>query len=178
MRKACTVTFAVIGMAASSAFAGDDFVSEIRLGASAHDEGAFSDMKEKGIDVNGEILFHDTGWFGGGWQLRPNIGVNANTEGQTDQAYLGLVAGRRLFGPVFVEFGAGGAVHDGKLDTTDPDRRSLGCRVLFHIQGDIGIELGDNWHLMAHADHMSNAGLCDRNEGLETAGARLGYRFQ
>jgi hypothetical protein len=103
--------------------------------------------------------------------------MNINARGETNQGYLGLVAGHRLLGPIFVELGVGGALHDGKLDTTDPDRRSLGCRVLFHVQGDIGVELGDNWRLMAHADHMSNANICDRNEGLETAGLRLGYRF-
>jgi lipid A 3-O-deacylase len=166
-----------LGLAANAAVADDGLISEIRAGASAHDEGAFSDMKESGIDVNGEILFGDTGWFGENWQLRPNIGMNINTRGETNQGYLGMVATRRIFGFIFVELGVGGALHDGKLDTTDPDRRSLGCRVLFHIQGDIGVELGEHWRLMAHADHMSNANLCDRNEGLETAGVRLGYRF-
>jgi len=179
MRNACIGMTAVLALAAlanGAAIADDNFISEIRAGALAHDQG-FTTHKEDGVDVNGEILFGDTGWFGGGWQLRPNIGADINTDGATNQVYFGMVAGHHLFGPLFFEVGAGGAVHDGKIDTNDPDRHSLGCRVLFHLQGDLGAELGDNWRLMAHIDHISNADLCDRNEGLTNIGLRLGYHF-
>lgn len=178
MRKACLGTsaaFAVTLLAASTALA-DGLVSEIRLGALGHDQG-FTSHKEDGIDVNAEILFADTGWFGDDWTLRPNIGGNFNTDGSTNQGYAGMVVGHRLFGPFFFDVGAGGALHDGKLDTTDPERHSLGCHLLFHLQGDVGVEIGDTWSLMAHIDHISNADLCDRNEGLTDIGVRLGARF-
>jgi len=168
--------FAAALMAASSAVASDSLISEIRLGALGHDQG-FTSHKEDGIDVNVEILFADTGWLGEDWSFRPNVGGNFNTEGSTNQGYFGMVIGHDLFGPFFVDVGAGGAYHDGKLDTPDPDRHSLGCHMLFHLQGDVGIELGDTWSLMAHIDHISNADLCDRNEGLTDIGVRLGMRY-
>lgn len=166
-----------IGMASSStAIAGDNFLSEIRAGALAHDQG-FTSHKEDGVDVSGEIVFGDTGWFGGGWTLRPNIGADINTDGNTNQAYVGMLLGHQLFGPMFFDVGAGGAWHDGKLDTTDPERHSLGCRVLFHLEGDLGVDLGESWAVMVHIDHISNADLCDRNEGLTNLGVLIGYRF-
>src|SRR5437868_5863930 len=105
MRNACigmTAVLAVALSAASTATAGDNFISEVRAGALAHDQG-FTTHKEDGVDVNGEILFGDTGWFGDGWQLRPNLGADINTDGNTNQVYFGLVAGHRLFGPLFFE---------------------------------------------------------------------------
>lgn len=180
MKPFCAATLAVATaiLSMSSALADDHgFVSEIRLGVLAHDEGMFSSMKEKGLDANAEILFSDWGWLGDDWELRPHIGATWNTEGGTDQAYVGLTAGRDILGPIFLELSFGGAIHDGELDTTDPERRSLGCHVLFRGAAAIGVHLGDNLSLMAHADHISNANLCDRNEGLETAGVRLGWRF-
>ena len=178
MRKACIGTSAALAImvVAGSAAVADDFISEIRVGALGHDQG-FTSHKEDGIDVNAEILFGDTGWLGGEWTLRPNIGGNFNTDGYTNQGYFGMVVGHRLFGPFFIDAGAGGAYHDGKLDTPDPERHSLGCHLLFHLQGDVGIEFGDTWSVMAHIDHISNADLCDRNEGLTDIGVRLGARF-
>jgi len=178
VRNACVGIVAVFAVALSTAgvAAADGFISEVRVGALGHDQG-FTSHKEDGYDVNGEILFGDTGWFGDGWTLRPNIGVDINTDDKTNQLYFGAVAHHRLLGPVFFEVGAGGAVHDGELDTNDPDHHSLGCKLLFHLQGDVGVDLSESWALMAHIDHISNADLCDRNEGLTNIGVRLGYRF-
>jgi lipid A 3-O-deacylase len=179
MRNACVGLSAVIAVglfSSSAAVAGDNFISELRVGALAHDQG-FTTHKEDGVDVAAEVVFSDTGWLGDGWTLRPNLGTDINTDGKTSQVYLGMLAGHRLFGPVFFDVGAGGAWHDGKLDTNDPDRHSLGCRVIFHLEGDLGVDLGENWALMAHIDHISNANLCDRNEGLTNLGALISYRF-
>jgi len=37
--------------------------------------------------------------------------------------------------------------------------------------------IGEKTSLSLYLDHISNANLCDNNEGLETAGVRLGFRF-
>ena len=163
--------------AASLCNAGDGAVSELRLGALAHDQGVFVATKEEGLDINAEIFFRDLGWFDGGWEVRPSLGVSVNLKGDTSQAYAGLTIGGPIAGPLFLEGSLGAAVHDGELDFAAPDRKELGCRVLFHVAASTGVMLSDSTSLSLYLDHASNANLCDHNEGLETAGARIGFRF-
>jgi len=78
---------------------------------------------------------------------------------------------------IFVEFALGGAIHDGKHETTDPDRKELGGRVLVHAAVSVGVMLTDTVSLSLYLDHMSNAGIEERDEGLETAGLCVGFKF-
>lgn len=157
--------------------AGDGPISELRLGVLAHDQGVFVATKEEGLDINGEIYFRDLGWFDGGWEARPSLGISVNLKGDTSQAYTGITIGGPIAGPVFIEGAVGAAVHDGDLDTATTDRKELGCRVLFHLAATAGVMLSDTTSLSLYLDHASNANLCDHNEGLETAGGRIGFRF-
>lgn len=147
-------------------------VSEIRFGALAHDP---LTQKEEGVDVNAELFFNS--WTSGSWQLRPTIGASWNTGGDTSQIYLGVVYGGPISDSLFFEFGGGGSVHDGKLETTDRNRKELGSRVLFHLEASLGVMLSDTTSLSLYADHISNAGIEERNEGLETAGLRVGFKL-
>ena len=160
----------------AAANAGGTF-SEIRLGVLAHDQGVFVATKEEGLDLNAELYFNDWGWFGGGWETRPSLGVSVNMQGDTSQAYVGLTIGGPIAGPLFIEGAVGGTIHDGDLDMTMHDNKELGCRVLFHLAASVGVMLSDTTSLSVYLDHASNANLCDHNEGLETAGARIGFRF-
>ena len=84
-------------------------------------------------------------------------------------------------GPLFIEAGFGGAVHDGPLRPHyELDGRfvaTYGCTLNFHEQLSVGLDLWNRWRLMATTEHMSNAGLCAYNRGLTNVGARLSYRF-
>lgn len=84
-----------------------------------------------------------------------------------------------FWAPFFVEGSLGLSVHDGKLDAPEAvtDRKSLGCRVLFRESIALGVRLGDHHTLSTMLDHISNAWLCSRNDGLDTVGVRYGYRF-
>jgi len=154
-------------------------LSEARLGLLAHDEGPFSSNKEDGADINVELLFVSPHILDAILSPRPHIGFSANTSGDTNQAYLGLTWEWKFWRRAFVDFSLGGAVHDGKLTTNRPGRtkKELGCRTLFRLSADIGYNFSGPHSLMAHLGHISNASLCDRNEGLESAGVRYGYRF-
>jgi hypothetical protein len=163
-----------IGIGASCA---DGAISELRVGVLAHDTGVFGHRKESGVDINAELYFQDLQWLGGGWQTRPSIGISINSDEYTNLAYAGLNVGGPIVGPVFVEFGAGVAVHDGETETTLLDRKELGSHVLFHLSGSLGLQISDKATLSAYLEHVSNAGLADRNEGLNNAGARIGFRF-
>jgi hypothetical protein len=148
-------------------------LSEVRLGVLAHDPMI---NKEHGVDLNAELYFGS--WTGGSWQLRPSIGGTvALGDDATSFAFLDLNYGGPISDTWFLEFSFGGAVHDGKLETTDPDRKELGSRVLFHAAVEIGVMLNESMSLSIYADHLSNAGIEERNEGLETAGLRLGIRI-
>lgn len=147
--------------------------AEIRFGVLDHDPLI---QKEDGVDVNAEIFFDD--WLGGGsWQLRPSIGGTVNTQGDTSFGYIDLNYGGPISDNWFLEFAVGGAVHNGELETADPHRKELGGRVLIHAAMSLGVMLSDTVSLSIYADHMSNAGVEERNEGLETAGLRVGFRL-
>lgn len=151
--------------------------SEVRGGVFAHDVGFFGTSKEDGVDINGEILFASPWFTEIIWSPRPTIGGSVNTGGHTSQGYAGLTWEFGFLENGFFNFFWGGAVHDGERTTNDPDSKELGCPLLFREGIDIGWRFAGKHALMAHFSHISNANLCDKNEGLDTAGIRYGYRF-
>ena len=111
------------------------------------------------------------------WSPRPHLGATISTFGDTSQFYLGLTWEWSFLRQYFVSLSWGGAVHDGETETDAEDQKELGCRVLFREGIDMGWRIGGGHSLMAHFSHISNAKLCDSNEGLDVAGLRYGYRF-
>lgn len=152
-------------------------LSEVRLGVLAHDVGPFSSRKEDGVDINGELLFKDLGWFGKNIMLRPHLGASINTSGDTSFGYFGVTATAPITRWGFFEFSVGGAAHNGNKNMNEIGRKDLGCRVLFRESVSAGVYLGERSTLSVMLDHISNANLCEKNEGLETVGVRYGYRF-
>jgi lipid A 3-O-deacylase len=183
MKKSGTITgalalaLAAMGAAAPAEAAGSGPISELRLGVMAHDQGIFSSNKEDGVDINAEALFTDLGWLGEKIALRPHIGGMINTNGNTSYGYFGLTATAPIGRLFFAEFSVGGAVHSGNLHDNEIGRKDLGCRVLFRESLSFGVNIDEHNSIAAVADHISNANLCDKNEGLETVGVRYAYRF-
>ena len=151
--------------------------SEMRGGLLAHDFGPFSHRKEKGIDINAEVLFTSPDFMDIIWLPRPTAGGSFNSSGDTSQGYLGLTWEWDFLEHAFLSFFWGGAVHNGGKNPNVPDKKDLGCRVLFREGLDLGWRFSRNHALMAHLDHISNAKLCGENEGLESLGLRYGYQF-
>lgn len=165
-------------------------IDEIRLGAMVPNlEGRSGGVgygfdAEGGVSVNAEVLFASP-WPQAASPIvdfllrpRPMLGATVNTQGDTSQVYLGAAWTLPLFKNLFIEGTFGGAYHDGPLTSQAPNYRSAyGCRLNFHESASVGLELGANWRIMATAEHMSNAGLCEPNAGLSAYGARLGYKF-
>jgi len=151
---------------------------EFRGGVLAHDvPGLWSGFRlEGGVDINAELLFgHGLPFLGG--TIRPAVGGSVNTEGYTSKAYVD--ARWEIEGPsgIFFGIGLGGAVHDGLLDPTDPNKKALGSRFLFHIPIEIGLRLDERRSISVYFEHMSNGFLADSNEGLDSIGVRYGYKF-
>jgi hypothetical protein len=156
-----------------------DIVSEVKVGVLAHDvPNLWSGFQreENGADINAEVILSPSLMFLGG-VVRPAIGGTLNTQGDTSHAYID--ARWQYEGPsgIFLGLGVGAAIHDGNLDASDPDKKALGSRVLFHIPAEVGLRLDDHNSLSVYFEHTSNAYTLDENEGLDRLGVRYGYRF-
>ena len=159
-------------------------ISEIRIGALAHDIGPFSSHKEDGYDGNLELLLVSPKFLRSIGEPRPHIGTSVNTNGNTNQVYFGLTWELEFNENFFTNFSIGGVYHDGYRDNNKAlgannlnDNKSLGCDVLFRESVDFGYRLNSAHSIMAYLDHSSNASLCSTNEGLESVGIRYGYLF-
>lgn len=153
-------------------------ISEIRIGALAHDIGPFSSNEEDIIvDYNGELLFNSPGFLDFIWAPRPHVGFTLNTGGDTSQVYAGLTWEFDIWRSWFINFSLGGSLHDGEKRTTAINRKELGCHLLFRESFEVGYRFESGHSITGFLDHISNANICDANEGLETAGIRYGYRF-
>ncbi len=151
---------------------------ELRGGVLAHDVpdlwAGFS--LEGGVDINAELLF-GRGLAVLGGTLRPALGVSVNTEGFTSRAYLDARWEVQFESGIFLGLGLGAAVHDGLTGPTEPDRKALGSRVLFHVPIEIGLRLDARNSVSVYFEHVSNWDLAAYNEGLDAIGVRYGYRF-
>lgn len=152
-------------------------ISEIRVGFLVHDEGPFSRNEEDGFDGIFEILFRSPTWLKKIRAPRPHVGLSVNSSGDTSQAYAGLTWEWRFWRNWFIDFSLGGSIHDGKKTTTRIDRKELGCKVLFRESFELGYIFKERHSITGFLDHISNAKICVKNEGLESFGIRYGYRF-
>ena len=85
-----------------------------------------------------------------------------------------------LFTPddgLFLSLGLGPAFNNGKIATSQPDRKSLGSQVLFHPSVEFGYRFNRRYSVSLYYEHSSNAGLAQENEGLNNVGLRVGLAF-
>ncbi|SDH62800.1 MULTISPECIES: acyloxyacyl hydrolase [unclassified Nitrosomonas] len=154
------------------------WLHEIKFGVLHHDtDDLWSGFRrEGGVDLNLEAIFSPHIKFIGG-TIRPAFGGSVNTVGDTSKLYMDIRWQYEHTSGMFFGIGLGGAIHDGKLHLQHDDRKALGSRVLFHIPIEIGYHFGARTSLSVYFDHISNAYLANDNEGMDTLGGRLGYRF-
>lgn len=169
--------FLAIGCA-PPAMAGDLF-SEVKIGVLDHDTpDLWSGFRreEDSVDINIEALLSPSVTFFGG-TIRPAIGATINTQGETSHAYIDARWQYETESGIFLGLGVGGAIHDGNLDASDPDKKALGSRLLFHIPAELGYRFDEHNSFSVYFEHTSNANTQDVNEGLDRLGIRYGYRF-
>lgn len=154
------------------------WLHEIKFGVLHHDPGSLwsNFRRESGVDLNLEAIFVPQVQLLGG-TIRPVLGGSINMVGDTSKLYAGMRWQYEHASGVFVGIGLGGAIHDGKLHPHQSDRKALGSRVLFHIPVELGYRFTAKSSFSVFFDHVSNAFLADANEGMDTFGGRLGYRF-
>ena len=155
------------------------WLHEIRVGVLAHDvDGLWSGPKEEsGVDFNAELIFGRPSFCLLSGMVRPNLGLSINNRGDTSKLYGGLLWELETKSGFFLNLGVGLAVHNGELKTSDEDKKELGSRVLFRIPIEFGYSLSKHHRVSIMFDHVSNAYLAEKNQGLDTLGIRYGYRF-
>jgi hypothetical protein len=153
---------------------------EIRIGVLGHhvEPGG----TEKGTtDLNFELLFSRPAIAYGSSiadiALRPrlHIGASINIDGYTSQGYAGFTWDIPLLQRLSLELTFGGSLHDGP---SNGPGSAFGCPLNFRESASLGFAVTERWRLYGTVAHMSNAGLCERNSGLTSAGVRLGYVFE
>lgn len=177
MKRAIFTVLLVLFTVTPAGAADDSIFSEIRGGVYAHDIDFWSFNREKGPDVNAELLFVSPDFLEPILSPRPHVGVTVNTAGDTSHAYTGLTWEFPVFGDFFIDGSLGLSAHNGKLDTDDKDRKSLGSPVLFRLGAAVGYNITEKVNVSIQYEHMSNAYLANENEGMDNVGLRLGYRF-
>ncbi|GAB6053364.1 hypothetical protein JCM17960_21840 [Magnetospira thiophila] len=154
------------------------YLYELKGGVLAHDVpnmwSSFS--RERGMDLNLEaVLAPKVEVLGGA--IRPALGGSFNTSGDTSKVYLDARYEYEFDGGAYVNFGLGGAWHNGQTKLVRTDQKALGAHLLFHIPVEIGYRWDGHHGLSLYFDHISNGYTQDANEGLDTLGIRYGYRF-
>lgn len=179
---AATAVFCAASATGAMAEPPGGIVSEVKLGLLEHDVAFLGSNKEPGRDINAELLFVSPDFLSPIFAPRPHLGVSVNTAGATSMLYAGLTwtfypFDRGAIGHLWLSPFLGGTVHNGKLHSHDPERKSNGSRALFHLGAEIGIDVTDHMSISVYYEHASNANLADENEGINNVGARVGWRF-
>jgi lipid A 3-O-deacylase len=160
-------------------------LSEARFGVYEHDASVLGHQKETGADLGLEFLFQPVDLLFG---ARPIIGGLANTSGETNQVYVGATWTWDFLSNIvqegdglYVEGTLGGGWNDGEINVTDPyesqHRKSLGSHFLFREDVDLGYHITPVWSVALSYNHISDADLAVRNEGLNDIGLRIGMKF-
>ncbi len=178
------IMFVMFGLATSAC--ADGLVAELRGGVVAQGWGGQGVDKEQGAAVNGEVVFRSPDFLSVLLAPRPVVGATiAFDSDATSQIYAGLDWRFDLTDRVYVNGGVGGALHNGVTGPFDPaidtGRQNhtvfLGCRALFRLSADAGFRVTERINASVYWAHLSNAGLCKPNEGLDNLGLRLGWAF-
>ncbi len=161
---------------------------EIRGGIVAHDTGFLLEAGPRNdvYAIHAELLFPSPDLLSFAFDPRPNIGVSIAPDADgISFIFAGLNWDVPVYGNWFVTAQVGGSLNNadrlteadlqpGESKQTD---RLVGCHALFHLGVGFGYRITPDVSIQFYGDHISNANLCDNNEGLDQWGVRLGYAF-
>ena len=152
---------------------------EVRAGGALYDAGPFTPDTFDGGVINGEILAPSPAFLAGIGSPRPYIGTDiAISDDPIHVFYAGLNWEAYLTDRFYLGFSLGGSVNtDDEKFNEDGEKRDLGSPVLFHLQASAGFDFTQDVGVQVYLNHFSNANLASSNDGLESTGARLIYRF-
>lgn len=164
----------------------------LRPGVSNHDMQTTTDpfdQEEGGGDLHFEVMSPSLMGTIPKYLLNPRLhaGLSVNWAGETSRLYGGLTWEFGLTERLAFEIGFGLGVHDGELDQPrdpvtfaeiDDGRPALGSRVLFREEFAFSYRVTEITRVVLFYEHYSNGGIFDdRNEGLDAAGVKIGFRL-
>ena len=170
------------------AHAQENLVDEIRVGLYEHDANIIGHKKETGADFVLELLSRPLISLQFIGTPRLVVGGVINSAGQTNQAYMGLIRTWDLTHEVinsgdaiFLEGMVGGDWNDGKIDVTGSPQeqhwKSHGSHLLFRTGLNLGYRINPTWSVALSFNHISNAGLAKRNEGMNDLGLTVNMKL-
>lgn len=107
---------------------------------------------------------------------RFHVGGQLTSSAHTSYGYAGMLFTFNFTPRIFTEAFVGVAVSNG-VAAGDATHNPIGCTTLIHSGGNVGYRIDSNWSVMLTLDHISNAGLCYRNVGVNNYGVKIGYNF-
>lgn len=184
---ALSAAFAVSGLASAGP------VDEVRLGIMQHNvcvSDCNNSNKEDGPNLNGELVFTSPDILDILYSPRPFLVASANLSGDTSFGGVGLLWNWDFAEGWSFEPGLGYVIHDGELAPPFPqgDPRNipfnettvyLGSEDLFRISLALNREVGERWGVQLQYEHLSHGQIIGngRNQGMDTIGARVFWRF-
>jgi len=167
----------------------DDRGTEFRLGVTAHD---LSDHVEDGPNYTVGIYFESPDFLDFIGSPRPYVYGSFNSNSLTNFGATGLDWTFDLTNNLHLNLGTGLSYNDGVRDIdqtappSDPNRirlattRSLmGEHILFYNTIGMDYDLSDRVSIGVYYEHISHGQIIGngRNQALDNAGIRVGYRF-
>lgn len=180
---------AAIACLATLAFASDtraqEDTREVRVAIMQHDiRHLEAGDRESGANLELALLSRPIAALDAVGQPRAYISGSLNSDGDTNFASIGLSWRPSLSRRFSGELQIGYAVHDGVLDTVDPlearNRILLGSRDLFRTAVGLDwaasqdVRIGLQWVHLSHGQILGSG----RNQGIDTAGIVITYRFR
>ena len=166
---------------------------DLRAGILAHSFGPLAWGIESGTDVNFEFRFPLFDWkpFDWIWNPRFLVGATIALGNDTSQVYTGFLWRVNMSKSYFADLSVGLAAHNGTLyispyipytfilkrHFSKPDKRQLGSSTLFRLSASFGYKINETYNIALTFDHISNAYLYRRNQGLDTTGFVVGMKF-
>lgn len=151
---------------------------EARIGGAFYDRGLLTNHLYDGGVVNGEFLFRSPALLDAIGAPRPYLGVDAGlADDPIHFLYAGLNWDFHLTERLYVSGSVGGAINTAQDLKDSPNTRSLGTRATFHLGAAVGYDFTPAMTAQIYTNHFSNAYLSSSNEGHDSSGIRLGFRF-
>lgn len=181
---------AALALAFTPAALANDRGAEFRLGVTAHD---LADHVEDGPNITFGYLFESPDFLGPVWSPRPYVYMSWNTNSLTNFGGAGLSWTVPLGANWNGEVAFGLAYHDGVNDIDrnapphDPTRirlattrALLGNHILFHTVFGLDYDISDQLSIGVYYEHISHGQILGsgRNQALDNAGVRVGYRWR
>lgn len=184
---------AAFGAAMAMAPSAQAGIDEIHVGVMAHNicvTDCKNANKEDGPNVEFQVSFDSPDFLDWAGSPQPYLMGSANTQGDTSFGGFGLEWRWEFADGWAIEPGFGYVVHDGATNNPfangTPEAAAfaeenvlLGSKDLFRTSLGLSRDLPGPWEAEVFFEHLSHGQILGegRNQGMDQAGVRLGYKF-